>query len=183
VGTGQGLFPILAQQSGWEAWALDISAYACAYLTKRGIRAQGGYLEEVTLPDDYFDVVTLWHCLEHTFDPLTTLQAARRVLKPEGILVIEVPRITRAELCARKVLRKPLFAFDLCEWHFYHFTPKSLTRLVTQAGFSVSRVGHQPVPRKTRRGQLIEFLRDLVSWTRLINLHSTIFLVARKSRP
>ena len=40
-----------------------------------------------------FDLVTMWHFLEHDYDPLRSLDTARRVLKPEGRLVIEVPRL------------------------------------------------------------------------------------------
>ena len=40
-----------------------------------------------------FDLVTMWHFLEHDYDPLRSLRTARRVLKPGGRLVIEVPRL------------------------------------------------------------------------------------------
>ena len=40
-----------------------------------------------------FDLVTMWHFLEHDYDPLRSLRTAQRVLKPDGRLVIEVPRL------------------------------------------------------------------------------------------
>lgn len=42
---------------------------------------------------DRFDLVTMWHFLEHDYDPCRTLAHARQVLKPEGRLLIEVPRL------------------------------------------------------------------------------------------
>jgi SAM-dependent methyltransferase len=52
-----------------------------------------GLFYEQELDDDVFDLVTMWHFLEHDYDPLRTLATARRILKPEGRLVVEVPRL------------------------------------------------------------------------------------------
>jgi len=43
--------------------------------------------------DDRFDLVTMWHFLEHDYDPMASLAHARRALKPGGLLLIEVPRL------------------------------------------------------------------------------------------
>jgi SAM-dependent methyltransferase len=40
-----------------------------------------------------FDVVTMWHFLEHDYDPLRSLHCAHEVMKRDGTLVIEVPRL------------------------------------------------------------------------------------------
>jgi SAM-dependent methyltransferase len=48
---------------------------------------------EARLADARFDLVTMWHFLEHDYDPCRSLQTARRVLKPDGRLIIEVPRL------------------------------------------------------------------------------------------
>ena len=52
-----------------------------------------GLFYEADLAADRFDLVTMWHFLEHDYDPLRSLETARRVMKPEGRLVIEVPRL------------------------------------------------------------------------------------------
>jgi SAM-dependent methyltransferase len=52
-----------------------------------------GLFYEQELADSRFDLVTMWHFLEHDYDPLRTLAEAKRILKPEGRLVIEVPRL------------------------------------------------------------------------------------------
>jgi SAM-dependent methyltransferase len=52
-----------------------------------------GLFYEQDLPDGSFDLVTMWHFLEHDYDPLQTLATARRVLAPEGRLIVEVPRL------------------------------------------------------------------------------------------
>ena len=40
-----------------------------------------------------FDLITMWHFLEHDYDPIGTLESVRQMLKPGGRLVIEVPRL------------------------------------------------------------------------------------------
>jgi SAM-dependent methyltransferase len=48
---------------------------------------------EQDLPDSSFDLVTMWHFLEHDYDPFRTLATAKRILKNDGRLIIEVPRL------------------------------------------------------------------------------------------
>lgn len=52
-----------------------------------------GTLAEVELPKSTYDLVTMWHFLEHDYDPVETLRVARTLLKPGGHMVIEVPRL------------------------------------------------------------------------------------------
>ena len=52
-----------------------------------------GVLCDQNIAEGQFDVITMWHFLEHDYDPIATLQAARRLLKPQGVLIIEVPRL------------------------------------------------------------------------------------------
>lgn len=52
-----------------------------------------GTLCEQPIDDAKFDVITMWHFLEYDYDPIATLRAAQRMLKPQGVLIIEVPRL------------------------------------------------------------------------------------------
>ena len=52
-----------------------------------------GQFHEQHVGTGRFDLVTMWHFLEHDYAPLRSLAAARRALKEEGRLVIEVPRL------------------------------------------------------------------------------------------
>jgi SAM-dependent methyltransferase len=92
-----------------------------------------GLFYEAQLADNRFDLVTMWHFLEHDYDPLRSLETARRVMKHEGHLVIEVPR-----------LDSRTFAWFGDRWpglqapqHTVLFDHDSLLRAVRRAGFEV----------------------------------------------
>ena len=59
----------------------------------RDVEFHCGLFYDAQLEDERFDLVTMWHFLEHDYDPLRSLETAARVLKPEGRLVVEVPRL------------------------------------------------------------------------------------------
>jgi SAM-dependent methyltransferase len=58
-----------------------------------GVEFHCSLFYDAPLAPDRFDLVTMWHFLEHDYDPLRSLETARRVLKPGGTLVVEVPRL------------------------------------------------------------------------------------------
>jgi 2-polyprenyl-3-methyl-5-hydroxy-6-metoxy-1,4-benzoquinol methylase len=70
----------------------DLSAHRAL----EGVEFHCGLFYEALLGDGRFDLVTMWHFLEHDYDPLRSLRTARRVLAPGGLLVIEVPRLDSA---------------------------------------------------------------------------------------
>jgi SAM-dependent methyltransferase len=67
----------------------DLSSHPIA----REVEFHCGLFYEAALESDRFDLVTMWHFLEHDYDPLRSLATARRVLKQDGYLLIEVPRL------------------------------------------------------------------------------------------
>ena len=56
-----------------------------------GSRFVHGLLHEQDFGSERFDLITMWHFLEHDYDPVASLAAARRWLAPDGVLLIEVP--------------------------------------------------------------------------------------------
>lgn len=144
VGTGQGLFSVAAKQRGWDTYATDISSYVCEFLSKnKDIKMFNGYLEEADFPENYFDVVTIWHVLEHTYDPFVTLSKIKKLLKVGGHLFIAIPNTLIIETYLRKFFNKPHFREDADEWHFYSFNPKSLKILLDRLNFQVEDFGSE----------------------------------------
>jgi SAM-dependent methyltransferase len=143
VGCGPGANLKSLQEQGWDVYGIELSETAVARARALvGDRIHCGTLDTSPFEDESFDVVLMSHSLEHLYDPVQELQRVRRLLKPQGCLIIAVPNAGSLEA--------KLFGGSWIHWdpprHLYHFSKKTLTGLVEQAGFQVLRlrtgVGH-----------------------------------------
>ena len=100
-----------------------------------------GELEAQEYPDERFDVVTSWHCLEHTYDPLAELKEMRRIVKPGGWIMLEVPT---PSLIAR--LFRGRWFFLQPPTHLFHLSRTALETLVSQANLTVEGVWRPWLP-------------------------------------
>jgi SAM-dependent methyltransferase len=136
VGCGGGALLATFQRAGWECAGIepsrDLAASASAVL---GGGVHQGMLEEAPFESATFDVITAIHSLEHSLDPIRFLECCHRLLKPRGALLIEVPDFGSRAARRGGAAWAPLYP----DVHHYHFTIRSLTRLVTRTGFRVAR--------------------------------------------
>lgn len=137
IGCGNGAYPRLMSELGWEAWGVEISAKAVSNLEGvAGVRVFTGNLEEARFPTGYFDVVTMWHVLEHLNRPLETLVEIHRVLAKDGILFLRGPEVASP---LAKLMGLHWFHWDLPR-HLYLFSLETLHSLLRKAGFEVMAV-------------------------------------------
>ncbi|MGH2454262.1 MAG: class I SAM-dependent methyltransferase [bacterium] len=141
VGPGHGSFLAYARDQGWHTFGVDISRHA-VQLARRlyDLEIANGTLQAAAFPDDAFDLVHLSHVLEHVPDLRGTLGEVQRVLKPGGLVAIEVPNEldnlhARVRRVARRVAPPPVPST-----HLYFFTPRALRRALVEAGFVRCRV-------------------------------------------
>lgn len=135
IGCGRGYFLMACRERGFDVQGFDVSEEGAAYVRKiLGIPVKTGMLEEA-FEDSSFDVITMWHSLEHTSDPAKYLECAGRWLRPGGVLVIDVPNYTGTDA------RMKWGAWEHWDlpYHLLHFTPKSLDTLLQRHGFFVIR--------------------------------------------
>jgi SAM-dependent methyltransferase len=137
IGCATGRFLALLKQRGWEVWGVEFNANAAAVASKL-LKANvfAGDFMKANLPDQYFDVVTLFHVIEHTLHPRDNVQKMHDILKKGGRLVLETPDFGSRN--ARKLgLKWPHIKPGE---HLYYFSERSLRNLLEGSGFRVEKV-------------------------------------------
>jgi 2-polyprenyl-3-methyl-5-hydroxy-6-metoxy-1,4-benzoquinol methylase len=113
---------------------IDLSARAVERArAATGLRILAGSLPHADLDPNTFDVITMWHSLEHVPDPKHVLEAARKLLTWDGKLVVAVPNI---DSLAFRTFGSHWYGLDLPR-HLTHFTPWTLRLLLERSGFRV----------------------------------------------
>lgn len=121
------------QKRGWDVTGLDVSREMIDRIRDElGIRAYVGTLPHLELEPESFDVITMWHSLEHVHEPAPLLREARRLLAPGGKIVIAVPNIDSLPF---RWFGKDWFGLELPR-HLTHFTPSSLLQMLQRCGFA-----------------------------------------------
>ena len=134
VGCATGIFLHEMAQAGWEAVGVELTPEAAEYARRRfGLEVFTGQLEEAPLAEGTFDAVTFWDVLEHTYSPRRTLKRSAALLKPGGIVVINIPNWESFE---RRIFGAQWIGLDPPR-HLYVFPRHTLTALLEDAGFKV----------------------------------------------
>ena len=131
IGCGEGFFLSTAASAGYSTKGIEISQDAVAYAKREfGLDIEARAFEELQLPENYFDVVTLWQVLEHLPRPLDILNEAHRILKPGGLIAASTPNI---EGMPSNILRRRWW--NIRTIHINQFSTKTLTGILKNAGF------------------------------------------------
>ena len=138
VGCGHGWYVLASSKDGWKAEGMDYpSETSVATWRRLGINVTQGTVETAPFPPGQFDVVSMWHVLEHTRDPEATIRHLLRLLAPGGKMVIAVPNLA----CRGFALKGADWTWiQLPYLHIWHFSPKALTTLLERLGMTVETV-------------------------------------------
>lgn len=94
VGCGNNDLLIIAKKNNYDCKGLEISKEAAQKLINQGIDVFIGTIEEFSREvDRKYEIITLFHVLEHLYNPLHDLKRLKNFLKDDGTLIIEVPDI------------------------------------------------------------------------------------------
>lgn len=134
VGTGDGFFLEFAKRI-FDVDATEVSSAGIDYAKARGHSVHHGTIFDEAFDGSSFDIITMWHVLEHLSEPGAALRRVRSLLKVDGVLFIAVPNEYLRVRCPLAIagIRSafPPHKFDE-EIHLTHFTPGSLKKVLSQ---------------------------------------------------
>ncbi len=131
LGAGTGFFVAAAQKVGYAAIGVEPADLHARFAREQlGVDVRTGYLGRCEPPVGRFDVISMWHVLEHVGDPVELLREIGEHLRDGGHVVIEVPNI---DSVGAKLMGGGWAHLDP-EAHVCHFSVRSLTGALEAAG-------------------------------------------------
>lgn len=143
IGCGGGHYLQCMKELGWAVQGIEFDEAQAAHAREQlSADVRAGTAESTLdgLPSEHFDVVTLWHVLEHLHNPTLVLREVHRVLKPGGRIMVEVPNFQSID---RVLFKSYWYPLELPR-HLYHFGPRTLRALLGQCGFEVDSIRGTP---------------------------------------
>ncbi len=92
IGCGSGKFMVLMQKLGMECFGVETGKIDGEFVKKNNLKIYNTNLKDANFPDDYFDVISLSWVLEHIKNPLDVFHEIKRILKPNGKIILSVPQ-------------------------------------------------------------------------------------------
>lgn len=132
IGCGRGNLLKVFSIKGFECHGIEREEFpdhTCA----PGVTIHKTLLKDAQFDSNYFDVVVMWHVLEHLHNPSDILKEISRILRPTGILVIAVPNFGSFQ---SRLFKKHWFHLDLPR-HLHHFDKLSIENLLTKYNFNI----------------------------------------------
>lgn len=141
IGCGNGGYLLKLKRLGWDAetqlYGVELPNSALKKLKENErLNIIEGDFMKVDLPENYFDIVTLRHVLEHLSDPLGAMKKVYDILKSDGLVLINAPNFKSVEA----FLFKGKYHNIDAPRHLFHFTPESLGKLLDKVGFHVEKL-------------------------------------------
>ena len=136
IGCGSGELLNLFQEKGWKIVGVEpdeLVRNAAISRYSLDIREEAS-LKKIT--DGSFDVVTMWHVLEHVPGLVDRVKEVKRLLKNDGILVVAVPNSNSMDA---KIYGEHWAAYDVPR-HLWHFTKDSIAMLFRNHGMVIAKI-------------------------------------------
>ena len=133
IGAGTGDFLARAKKRGWKVTGVEPSEGARNLAKEKGIALKEN---SDSLAAGSFDVITMWHVLEHVPDLEKQILELQRLLKEDGLLIVAVPNFKSYDAYKYK---DDWAAFDVPR-HLWHFSRTSIEKIFEIFSFEVKKV-------------------------------------------
>jgi 2-polyprenyl-3-methyl-5-hydroxy-6-metoxy-1,4-benzoquinol methylase len=132
VGAGTGDFLSVCKRDAWDTLGVEPSAAAREAAAKKGIYLKANVSE---IKNQEFDVISLWHVLEHVENLEETIKRLKGLLKPDGRLVVAVPNYKSNDA---QFYKEHWAAYDVPR-HLWHFSQKAIHKLFSEVDMIVDK--------------------------------------------
>lgn len=137
VGCGSGTLIGILKEYGFRVRGVDYSAEAAQVAREEnGVDVAVGSIHDASFPPGSFDLVTLFHVLEHVTNPREVLAEVFRIVKPSGAVVLQVPNIDSWQF---KMFGAKWYGLDIPR-HVIDYSKAAMMQLLEASGFKVYRV-------------------------------------------
>ncbi len=136
IGCDRGFFIDEARRHNIEVFGVEPSDSSRKYCENIGLKVYSDLYDD-DIPND-FDFVTMWHSLEHFINPNETIKKIYSKINQNGTLIIRVPAFDSFE----SKLLKSRWVWFQSQFHYFHYSLKSLTKLLENNGFEVIEIAH-----------------------------------------
>jgi 2-polyprenyl-3-methyl-5-hydroxy-6-metoxy-1,4-benzoquinol methylase len=133
IGAGTGDFLVVAKNDGWDTTGIEPSAKAKAIAINKGVNFATNLSN---LESHSFDVITMWHVLEHVPNLDEYILELKRLLKPTGTIIIAVPNFKSFDA---NYYGRFWAAFDVPR-HIWHFSKTAIDKLFAEKGMKLVKV-------------------------------------------
>ncbi|RFC55865.1 class I SAM-dependent methyltransferase [Brumimicrobium aurantiacum] len=140
IGSGTGHFLKVANDHGFKGTGLEPDADARDFAHKNNHVRSSDQAELYNIESNSFDVITMWHVLEHVYDLRKDLKRIDEILKSDGRLFIAVPNMNSHDA---RHYKEDWAAYDVPR-HLYHFQKNDISRLMLDFGFDLKKVIPMP---------------------------------------
>jgi SAM-dependent methyltransferase len=139
VGCSSGSFVYAAESVGVQAEGVEPSANPAQTAMAQGLKVQQGFIEDLHLPENSFDVITLFEVVEHLSAPVPLFKECHRILSPGGIMIV---RTGNTESWTARFMRGSWEYFDMTRHggHISFFSPSSFDLLARHCDFKIIRL-------------------------------------------
>jgi SAM-dependent methyltransferase len=147
VGAAAGFFMDEARRRGWRVEGIDVAGSMTRYGREElGLELSTGVFEDSDPPRESYDCVTMWDYIEHAVDPAASFAAARRALKPRGILALSTG--DAGSILAR--LSGSRWHLMTPRHHNFYLDPATIRRYLDLHSFDLVALTHPYVPYSLR---------------------------------
>ncbi len=133
IGGGTGDFLVQARLKGWQVKGVEPNEQAREIARKKKIILEP---DTTDLPSHNYDVVTMWHVLEHVPDLEIQVKELKRLVKPGGYIIIAVPNFRSFDAGYYKSFWA---AYDVPR-HLWHFSKTSIEKLFAKENINLKKI-------------------------------------------